>query len=63
MCEIRVVLPQIKVAGGGAVPVPARVALLGVILWHFLLFQKELPLNNSLLSINSVLISAWFFLY
>lgn len=51
---------QVKVAGGGVVPVPARVALLGVILWHFLLFQRELPLNNSLLRTDSILISAWF---
>lgn len=59
LSETRVVLSQIKAAGGGAVPVPARVPLLGMILWHFLLFQKELPLNNYLLSINSVLISVW----
>lgn len=51
---------QVKVAGGAVVSVPARVALLGVILWHFLLFQRELPLNNSLLSTHSILISAWF---
>lgn len=60
MSKTRVVLSQIKVAGGGEVLVPAPVALLGVILWHFLQFQKELPLNNSLLSTNSILISAWF---